>query len=181
VPILYAKEKYNLIEYGTKWLSDTPDVASKLEGAQYLRNFTWALLEDKATGVRYLHVNTHLDTAGSAIRTAEVEILLDFLKDYNNVPVVLTGDMNAKINTNELNLIKSFGLANVFDYDNLTGVKPNADAIDWIFLTPDSVNMTYHTVDYSLYNGSLPSDHYPYYAEFSVTLPKEGELDHGWN
>ncbi|MBQ8213464.1 MAG: hypothetical protein IJZ80_05580, partial [Clostridia bacterium] len=33
VPILYAKEKYNLIEYGTKWLSDTPDVASKLEGA----------------------------------------------------------------------------------------------------------------------------------------------------
>ena len=152
-----------------------------MPGAGYIRNFTWALLEDKATGMRYLHVNTHLDTAGSPIRQAEVEILLDFLKDYNNVPVVLTGDMNAKINTAELSLIKSFGLADVFDYNNLTGVKPNADAIDWIFLTRDSVSMTYHTIDYSKYNGDLPSDHYPYYAEFSVTLPKEGELDHGWN
>ena len=181
VPILYSKEKYDLIEYGTKWLSETPDVSSKLEGAQYLRNFTWALLEDKATGVRYLHVNTHLDTAGTAIRQAEVEILLQFLKGYDNVPVVLTGDMNAKINTAELTMIKNFGFADVFDCQNVAGVKPNADAIDWIYLTSDSVTMMYYTFDSSTYNGDLPSDHYPYYAEFSVTVPQNGNLDHGWN
>ena len=180
VPILYSKEKYNLIESGTKWLTSTPDEVSKMDGAQYLRNFTWALLEDKATGVRYLHVNTHLDTAGSAIRSAEVEILMQFLKNYNNVPVVLTGDMNAKLNTNELNLLKDFNLATVFDYKDLTNVKTNANAIDWIYMTPDSVSMTYHTFDDSTYNGDYPSDHSPYYAEFLVNNLGDGEIDHGW-
>ncbi|MBE6633819.1 MAG: hypothetical protein E7620_05700, partial [Ruminococcaceae bacterium] len=179
VPILYSKEKYNLIESGTKWLTSTPDEVSKMPGAEYYRNFTWALLEDKATGVRYLHVNTHLDTAGTEIRYAEAKILLQFLQSYNNVPVVFTGDMNAKLNTNELNLFKNFNLATVFEYKDLTNVKTNADAIDWIYMTPDSVNMTYHTYDTSKYNGDLPSDHHPYYAEFSVTASQD--LDHGWD
>ena len=176
VPILYAKEKYNLIESGTKWLTSTPDEVSKMPGAKYYRIFTWALLEDKATGMRYLHVNTHLDTAGSDIRYAEVKILMRFLQNYNNVPVILTGDMNAKLNTNELNFFKNFNLATVFDYEELTDVKTNANAIDWIYLTSDSASMTYHTFDDSIYNGDYPSDHYPYYAEFIVSTLGEGEL-----
>lgn len=181
VPILYSKEKYSLIESGTKWLTSTPDEVSKMPGAQYYRNFTWALLEDRATGTRYLHVNTHLDVAGSEIRYAEVKILMQFLQNYNNVPVVLTGDMNAKANTNELNLLKLFNLATVFDYKDLTDPKTNANAIDWIYLTSDSVEMTYHTYDNSTYNGDYPSDHYPYYAEFRVTVTGEDVPDHGWD
>ena len=61
VPILYAKERYDLIESGTKWFTDTPDVPSKMPGAEYYRNYTWALLEDKDTQARYLHLNVHLD------------------------------------------------------------------------------------------------------------------------
>ena len=181
VPILYSKEKYNLIESGTKWLTSTPDQVSKMPGSDYYRNFTWALLEDKATGVRYLHVNTHLDTAGSEIRLAEVKILMQFLQNYNDVPVVLTGDMNAKLNTEELNYFTNAKLATVFDYKDLTGVKSNANAIDWIYLTSDSIKMTYHTFDDSTYNGDRPSDHDPHYAEFSVSKFGEGELDHGWD
>ena len=55
-----------------------------------------------------------------------------------------------------------------FTPDDLTGVKTNANAIDWILMTPDSISMTYHTYDDSIYDGDYPSDHYSYYAEFSV-------------
>ena len=181
VPVLYSKEKYHLIESGTKWLTTTPDEVSKMPGADYYRNFTWAVLEDKATGVRFMHVNTHLDVAGSKIRYAEVKILMQFLQNYNNIPIVLTGDMNAKANTDELNFFKNFNMATVFDYKELTDARTNINAIDWIYMTSDSVNMTYHTYDDSVYNGDYPSDHYPYYAKFTVGTFGEGELDHGWD
>ena len=168
VPILYAKDRFHLIESGCNWLTDTPDTPSKLEGQQYPRNYTYALLEDKETGARFLLLNTHLDTAGSKIRYAEVELLMRFLQGYSNVPVVLVGDLNAKRNTNELNYLTSFRLATVFDYKELAGMKKNSAAIDWIYMTSDSIIMTYHTYDDSLYNGDYPSDHYPYYAEFVI-------------
>ena len=168
VPILYAKERFRLIESGCKWLTDTPDTPSRLEGQQYPRNYTYALLEDKDTGARFLLLNTHLDTGGTKIRYAEAEILMRFLQGYNDIPVVLVGDLNAKRNTNELNYLASFNLATVFDYKELSGMKKNSAAIDWIYMTSDSIIMTYHTYDDSLYNGDYPSDHYPYYAEFSI-------------
>ena len=180
VPILYSKERFKLVESGCKWLTDTPDTNSRLPGQQYPRNYTYALLEDKATGAQFLVLNTHLDTAGTAVRSAEVKILMQFLQKYNDVPVVLIGDLNAKLNTNEMNYLKSFGLATVFDYKELKDMKTNSNAIDWIYMTSDSVTMTYHTYDDSMYNGDYPSDHYPYYAEFSVNSFEEGELDNGW-
>lgn len=168
VPILYAKERFRLIESGCKWLTDTPDTPSRLEGQQYPRNYTYALLEDKDTGERFLFLNTHWDTGGTSVRYAEAEILMRFLQNYNDIPVVLVGDLNAKRNTNELNYLASFNLATVFDYGELAGMKKNSAAIDWIYMTFDSILMTYHTYDNSTYNGDYPSDHYPYYAEFSI-------------
>lgn len=180
VPILYSKARFNLIESGCKWLTDTPDTNSWLSGQQHVRNYTYALLEDKESGARFLLLNTHLDTGGTAVRYEEVQILMQFLKKYNNVPVVLIGDMNAKLNTNEMNFLRKSDLDTVFDYKELTGMKTNSNAIDWIFMTSDSISMTYHTYDDSMYNGDYPSDHYPYYAEFSVNAVGEGTLDHGW-
>ena len=180
VPILYSTVRFNLIESGTQWLTDTPDTPSRLPNQQYNRNFTYALLEDKETGERFLALNTHLDTGGSAVRYAEAELLMQFLKSYNDVPVVLLGDLNAKRNTNEMNLFKDAGLDSVYDYSDLKGMKSNASAIDWILMTSDSLSMTYHTFDDSIYDGAYPSDHYPYYAEFTVKDLGDETLDHGW-
>ncbi|MBE6633289.1 MAG: hypothetical protein E7620_02980 [Ruminococcaceae bacterium] len=168
VPILYAKERFHLVESGCNWLTDTPDIPSRLEGQQYPRNYTYALLEDKATGERFLLLNTHWDTGGSGVRYAEAEILMRFLQGYGDVPVVLVGDLNAKRNSNELNYLKQFNLFNVFDCRELADMKKNSAAIDWIYMTSGSAVMTYHTYDDSMYNGDYPSDHYPYYAEFTI-------------
>ncbi|MBQ7911038.1 MAG: endonuclease/exonuclease/phosphatase family protein [Clostridia bacterium] len=100
--IYYRKDKFDLVDHGTFWLSETPDVAgSSLPNANYPRICTWARLKDKATGFEYVHINTHLDhngnnsgTDGRAIRTAQVRVILEFIQTLPDLPMVFTGDFN---------------------------------------------------------------------------------------
>ena len=94
-PIYYKKDKFDLIDSGTFWLSNTPDVpGSRFEGANNDRIATWGLFEIKATGKRVLLLNTHLDTKSEEIRTLELELIFEFLKDYDDYPIYMTGDFN---------------------------------------------------------------------------------------
>lgn len=179
--ILYAKAKYDLIESGTKWLSDTPDEVSKYPNSTYYRIFTWALLEDKETGVRYLHVNTHLDCDGA--RLEQAKCLMMFLKDYNDVAIVLTGDMNASLGTDEMKFIQEHGFATKTDFKDLDSLPlygRGNNVVDWIFVTQDCMTLTNYITDNNFINGDYASDHCSYYAEFTVQYPTEGTLDHGW-
>ena len=68
--ILYRKSKFNLIDSGTYWLSETPEkVNSKLEGSKYVRIMTYVVLERKSDGVRFVHINTHLNSPVSNAHT----------------------------------------------------------------------------------------------------------------
>ena len=102
--IYYRKDKFDLVDHGTFWLSETPDVAgSYLEASLYPRICTWAHLRDKVTGFEYIHVNTHLDHLGGSdgrtLRTAQIRVILEYLKTLPDVPMVMTGDFNqAKTN-----------------------------------------------------------------------------------
>ena len=50
-PVFYRKDKFNLIDSGTIWLSETPKVPfSKSFDTNCTRIATWATLENKATG-----------------------------------------------------------------------------------------------------------------------------------
>ena len=105
--IYYRKDKFDLVDHGTFWLSETPDVAgSYLEASLYPRICTWAHLRDKVTGYEYIHVNTHLDhlggSDGRSLRTAQTRVILEYLKSLPDVPMVMTGDFNqAKTNSEE--------------------------------------------------------------------------------
>ena len=180
--ILYAKAKYNLVESGTKWFSHTPDKVSKLPDTSHFRIFTWALLEDKETGTRYLHVNMHLD--GSEVRPEQVKFLMLFLKDYNDVAVVLTGDMNTTLEADELRFLQEQGLAtkpNFKELDHLPLYGRGNAVVDWIFVTKDCITLTNYITDNNYIYSGYTSDHCSYYAEFTVQKPTEGTtLDHGW-
>ena len=180
--ILYAKAKYNLIESGTKWLTDTPDEVSKLPNSTYYRIFTWVLLEDKVTGERYLHVNTHLE--GGVSQMIQVKCLMIFLKQYNDVPIVLTGDMNAVITADEMKYIQDKGFATKQDFselDHLPLFGRGYNVIDWIFVTKDCMTLTNYVTDDNYFNGDYASDHCSYFAEFRIQRPSEGDIDHGWS
>lgn len=178
--ILYAKAKYNLIESGTKWLTDTPDEVSKLPGSTYIRIVTWALLEDKDSGVRYLHVNTHLE--GGEYTLLQAKYIMQLIKSYNDVAVVMTGDMNATINTEAMQYLMNNGFASKYDFKALDSMPlfGRGSVIDWIFVTDDSMTLTNYVTDDNLIDGDHASDHNTYFAEFTVKYPTEGKLDHGW-
>ena len=112
--IYYRKDKFDLVDSGTFWLSETPDVAgSYLEASLYPRICTWAHLRDKVTGYEYIHINTHLDHLGNSkggkeLRTAQIRVILEYIQSFPDVPMVMTGDFNHAKTTSAENIYAMF-------------------------------------------------------------------------
>lgn len=172
--ILIAKSRFEITESGTRWLSDTPTVASKLSGAEYYRVYTWAVLRDQVTGERFLHLNTHLDTASDTVRSTEVNMLLDFLHGYEDIPVLLTGDMNAVINSAPIKMLQKGGLTST---DAMYDGRNAAVTIDWLFVTADCVRVEYFRVCNERVDGDYASDHAPVLSRLVFFTP-EGGIHH---
>lgn len=98
--IFYKTDAYNLINSGTYWLSETPTEISRLDSCDYNRIMTYAVLERKSDGFKFLHVNTHLEWAHSDVDTnlLQTETMLwltdDVLNENGDMPVFFTGDFN---------------------------------------------------------------------------------------
>ena len=94
--IFYNKEKIDVVEWGTYWLSETPDVPSKGWDAACYRTATWALLKLKDSGKQFYYVNTHLDHKGVEARAKGLALIADKIAAMNpkGYPMVLTGDFN---------------------------------------------------------------------------------------
>ena len=94
--ILYRKDRFELLDSDTTWLSETPDKASSVSGSLCHRICTWALLKDKQTGETFLFANTHLDHGTDEVREAQMDILLAYLAErVGDYPLYLTGDFNS--------------------------------------------------------------------------------------
>lgn len=95
--IYYRTEKYDLIDNGVFWLSETPDEISQGFGSRFYISCCYAVLENKETGARYVHVNTHIDVSSSTIRMAEIRVLvprIEAMFGNSGYPIILTGDFN---------------------------------------------------------------------------------------
>ena len=103
--ILYRKDRFELKDGGTFWLSNTPDIPqSQLNYGELCRICTWALLADLETGETLLFSNTHLHHRRNEffqeVRTRQAEILFRYLRRGENklmqYPGFLTGDFNGE-------------------------------------------------------------------------------------
>ncbi|MBQ8503380.1 MAG: endonuclease/exonuclease/phosphatase family protein [Clostridia bacterium] len=177
--VFYKKDKYDLVDSGTIWLSDTPEVPySKLEIAGLARVATWAVLRNRQTGQQYTHINTHLDNAGDEARTKQAEILntkIDELLMSGN-PLICTGDFNDTLKSDmyaemtkklcnaRLIAQKSDFGKTYHDYGNLT---TGLYAIDFIFVTEGISVDRYKVIDEQI-NGMYVSDHYGIMADINL-------------
>ena len=114
--IFFRTSMFNLVDCGTKWLSNTPDVAGsvysykengKTYSSNYPRIMTYVVLQRKTDGAKFLYVNAHLDNNGTdhdetvaeKIRKAEIDIMMNIIKNITktkgDIPVVITGDFNS--------------------------------------------------------------------------------------
>ena len=168
--VYYLKDKYELLDSGTIWLSDSPEeFASKYTFSFCPRIATWATLKNKADGKIYTHVNTHLDHVFESVRVDQIRVLIakieELKKDGN--PVVCTGDFNTKEVADAYNEMKgclndSKYLAAVSDegatFTNYGQNPLETKPIDFIFVS-DSVEVdTYKIIDEQI-GGMYLSDH----------------------
>ena len=131
--IYYNKNKFSLKYSGTFWLSESGDEYSTHSASDYPRICTYVLLENKETGLQYLHVNTHLEhevnSKGNSNQAAisSSEKIIDFVdKKFPNVPVVITGDFNQKKGSAPYNNFIDAGYSDARDiYQGITNTYSN--------------------------------------------------------
>ena len=93
-PILYKAARFELVESGSQFLSDTPDVLfSMYEESDYTRNYIYAIFKDKLTGDKFVAVNTHLDYVESATYK-QMKVLIELTRRFKDMPIYYTGDWN---------------------------------------------------------------------------------------
>jgi endonuclease/exonuclease/phosphatase family metal-dependent hydrolase len=101
-PLFYRAERFERLEGGTFWLSPTPERARRADeqkpwGTWLNRVASWAMLRDRiAGGRRLLFINTHFDHASETARQNSAAQLVEFVKRHPADTVVLTGDLNAR-------------------------------------------------------------------------------------
>jgi endonuclease/exonuclease/phosphatase family metal-dependent hydrolase len=99
-PILYKKNKFELIKSGYFWLSQTPDKPSKGWDAACERIATWVLLKEKKTGKKVFVMNTHFDHIGQKARQESVNLIKTKMAQLGEgLPQIFMGDLNADPNS----------------------------------------------------------------------------------
>ena len=174
--VFYLKDKYTVLDSGTFWLSETPEVKYSVSYDSACRRIaSWAMLEDKETGLRYTHINTHLDHVLESTRVGQAGVLLDYLKEFQEKgTVVITGDFNAyesesvytemvKISDDVSKTAKTADSGITFHNYGKKEDKGQG-AIDYIFVTKDTEAENYKIIDNTV-KGMYPSDHYPISAD----------------
>lgn len=92
--ILYDRKRLKVLDSGTFWLSDTPEVvASKHWGNNVIRICTWVLFEDIRSREMFRVFNTHFDHESQPSREKSAELILKRVAGPS--PVIVTGDFNA--------------------------------------------------------------------------------------
>lgn len=149
--IFYKTEKYNLLNGGNFWLSETPTKpGSKSWDAAITRICTWIQLKDVQSGKSFFLFNTHFDHRGHLARTNSAKLLTHIVDSIcGDLPVIVTGDFNFTpesnayaIMTDTLNAI-TLKDAYTSDQPNYTDCGFNIDNTDC------------HRIDYIFYNQHL--------------------------
>lgn len=176
--VFYLKDKYELKDSGTVWLSETPDVfASKFELSSLPRIATWATLENKENGKVYTHINTHLDHILEKARVQQVEVLSGKIEELQKVgAVVCTGDFNSKegndaySKTTEI-LFDTKHLAKESDkgqtFHNYGTNLFDREPIDFVFVSDGIEASRYKIIDEQI-AGMFLSDHYGICADIKI-------------
>lgn len=94
-PVYYKKSKFDLVQSGTFWLSETPDKCASISwNSRWPRICTYVILKDKSTHKIFAHFNTHLDHKSPDARLNGIKLILSKIKQLN-LPTILTGDFNS--------------------------------------------------------------------------------------
>lgn len=173
-PVFYKKDKYEVIESGTFWLSETPEIPGLGWDAVENRTCSYALLKDKNTGEKIAHFNTHLDHIGETAINEGAKLVAQRANMFKDIPTVVSGDFNV---TPDSEAYKIFLEAGFEDARSIAEKADNTDSfhwfgkgskmIDFIFVKNANKIKAVKTATDKI-NGKLPSDHFPVVADIDL-------------
>ncbi len=179
--IIYRTDRFRVLDTGNYWLTETPDVHSKVEGSSHYRIATWAYMEDLHSGARFLITNTHLSYDSQPVRQAQIRVVKQHMLDLNkkfgkDLPHYFTGDFNMKDTednyTYVLNwkiLLRDMWTSSRRRKHYSSGSKAPTGRIDYIYATKN-VTSTYAQWDNrKTPDGFWMSDHDPLWADTYFT------------
>jgi len=184
--LYWRKERFEKIDGGHFWLSETLDVAgSKSWDSSLPRMATWVRLKDtlKSDAKPVLLVNTHFDHIGKVARLESAKLIRDRIMTHGkDCSVILTGDFNSGEGSepykalfdlrgkDESPVVDSLRVAHPkreAEEGTGTGFKAGANKgsrIDWIGVSRDC-KVVAAGIDRTERNGRTPSDHFPVTAQ----------------
>jgi endonuclease/exonuclease/phosphatase family metal-dependent hydrolase len=179
-PIFYRTDKFNLIEKGLFWLSETPDVPSVSWNAKYPRIAAWVILEEKKTGKRFFYCNSHFDHKSDAAKNESAKFIkAQFKKLCKGYPIVFTADCNTYEPKDTYFTLCSYSYSFIDTWKAAVKTKGGPSTshaygkhentlenkIDFIFVTPEMKTKRSVIDDSSLGKGRYTSDHHPIWAD----------------
>ena len=174
-PVFYKKDKYEVVDKGNFWLSETPEVPGKGWDAACVRICSYVVLKDKQTGEKFAHFNTHLDHVGDIARSEGAKLIADRADTFKGIPTIVTGDFNVNPESGAYKTIISAGFedarsldANANDVKTYNGFDENPhEMIDFVFVKYGFKVKSCNTITDKI-DGRYVSDHYPVLAELEI-------------
>lgn len=183
--IYWRKDRFEKLDSGHFWLSETPDKAgSKSWDTSLPRMATWIKLRDlQAKDAKpVLWVNTHFDHIGKKARQESAKLIREKVNSLGkDCSVIVTGDFNAgegsdpykalfeRDGDKESPVVDTFRIANPTkgkEEGTATGFKASATTgsrIDWIGASRDWT-VKKGGIDRTAKDGRTPSDHFAVFA-----------------
>ena len=181
-PILFNKEKYELLTGGTYWLSETPLIAgSKSWDTARARHANWVRIKDKKSGKDFRIVNLHLDHISGEAKIKQAKLVAtesaQYMPDY---PQLLTGDFNTRYDSKVFTAVRTAGWKESYEtihgegeagftgheFQGVQYVKgPDKGRIDYIWYR-GKVKPVEAQIIKDAVNGKYPSDHFFMQANF---------------
>lgn len=111
-PVFYRKERFEVLESGTFWLSETPNEVSFGWDAACRRVCSYGYFKDKLTKKKFWFFNTHMDHKGKVARIEGAKLVIAKIKELcgKDARVILTGDFNVAQNSPAYNTFAESGL-----------------------------------------------------------------------
>lgn len=171
--VFYSRHRFDKLDGGTFWLSETPGVCSFGWDAACRRICSWVKLEEAGTGAVLYVFNTHFDHRGEEARRESARLILNKIDEIRtgNAPVVLCGDFNLAPSSRPIALIQeklqdAFQVsalppyASVATYHGFTYDDPPRERIDYVFVSDNLQVLRYGGLTDSR-DRSFFSDHLP--------------------
>ena len=178
--VFFRKDRFTLLDSGTFWLSETPEVGSLGWDGACERIATWVVLRDR-DGRELFFIDTHLDHVGQVARDEGVSLLMKRIETLSGGrPVILTGDFNSEPGSSVVAHVQKDGVlrdakaiaaqrsGTDWSFSDF-GQIPEAERplLDYIFVSGDIEAVRYEVLP-DTFDGGYVSDHAPVMAVVKI-------------